>query len=87
MLYSFSGQLSVFLWDLAVLLDSLVLMCMFLLLFEQINDWLIDWLIEVFVDAELMKTAYSYSKFLSEDRSHHVVDCSAGASVNLTRDA
>ena len=43
MLHSLSGQLSVFLWDPAVLLDSIVLMCMFLLLFEQINDWLIDW--------------------------------------------
>jgi len=38
MLYSFSGQLSVFLLDLDVLLYSVVSMGMFLLLFEQIND-------------------------------------------------
>ena len=38
MLYSFSGQLSVFLLDLDVLLYSVVSMCSFILLFKQIND-------------------------------------------------
>jgi len=44
MLYSFSGQLSMFLWDLAVLLDLLVLICMFFIVVWA-NKWLIDWLI------------------------------------------
>jgi len=38
MQHSFSGQLSVFLLDFAVLHHSAVSMCMSLLLFEQIND-------------------------------------------------